>query len=304
MDQEATGGGFVPTPFEDLLRPDAGATRETEPAGRQEPIAPAPEAPRETGEAAAPAPEAMDGRLRDPATGKFIPKAADAEQAATGSPPAEQQKQPPQMVPASVLAEERRKWQAKVREMEARYSAPPPPQPMQMPQQQQAAPPQDFWADPEGYFQHRETALMARVQQEMVNRSLATTEAIAKAQPDYEEAVSAMEQIASVNPAARQYIAQQLNAQPAPALWAYEEGKKLLAQQKWAPVVQQHADPEAYVAAEVERRLAERAAQMPAPSPAPQPPPASLASARSAGPRSGPGKWTGPTPTTQIWGRR
>lgn len=301
MDQDtATGGGFVPTAIEDLLRPDAGAARNVEPAGRQEPEAPAPEASRETGEAIA-APEAKDERPRD-ASGKFIPKAADAPQEAAGSPPAEQQTQPPQHVPASVLVEERKKWQAKVRELETRLSAPPVPQ---MPPQP-ATPPvplQDLlFQDPERFVatltqQHEEALMQTRI---------AASEAVARQQPDYDAAEQALEAYAASSPAARMVVARTLRAHPAPAMWAYQAGKHLLAQQKWAPVVSQHSDPEAYIAAEVERRMAAQraAAPTPAPSSVPQPPPASLASVRSAGPRNGAGAWKGPTPIASILGRR
>lgn len=305
MEQDATG--FTPKPFEELLRPDAGATRETEPAGRQEPIAPAPEASRETGEATA-APEAKDERPRDPATGKFLPKAADAPtQDAAGSPPAEQQAQPPQHVPASVLVEERRKWQAKVRELEARLSAPPPvPQPAmpQQPAQPQVPLTDMLFQNPEQFVQ----TLAQRQEEALLQTRLATSEAIARQQPDYSDAEAALEAYARSSPQAAAEVAQMLRQHPAPAMWAYQAGKHLLAQQRWQPVMQQHPDPDAFINAEVERRLVERMQQRPAapaPSSVPQPPPpASLASVRSAGPRNGAGTWTGPTPIGNVLGRR
>lgn len=296
MEQETGSAGFVPTPIDDILRADDAPP--SEPAGRPEPQA-APE-PRETGEAAAP-PEAKDNRPRDEA-GRFAPKAeaAPAPQN-TGTPPAENG---PKLVPVSVAIEERKKRQALEAELaELRARAAQPQQPAPPPQQVAPQQAPDFWADPDAHLTHREQQIVARLEQEMVRRTVALSEAIARQQPDYEDAEKALFEYAQANPQLRQQIGTTLATHATPAMWAYEQGKRLLAAQAWAPVQQQHASPDAFIKAEVERQVAERMARSPAPSSAP-PPPASLASARSAGPRVGPAAYTGPTPLTSILGRR
>lgn len=285
MEQESEGG-FVAKPFDDILREDDGDAPTREPAGRPEPVA-APE-PVATGEAAdAAEAKPKDDRPRDDA-GRFAPKAAEAPQQAAGSPPAAQNG-PPQSVPASVLVEERRKWQARVRELEAQLTAPRP-APQQQPAPAPEPPPEELlFQDPARFVQ----SLRQQQEEALLATRLETSAAIARQQPDYEQAEAALAEYAQSSPAAAREVAQALRAHPAPALWAYQVGKKLLEQRP--------ESIEARINAEVERRLAERMQQQPAPSPAPPPPPASLASVRSAAPRT---QWAGPAPTTAIFGRQ
>jgi hypothetical protein len=290
MEQDSTErGGFVPTPIDDILRAEPGAS--SEPAGQPEPRA-QPEARPETGEAAAPPPEAKDDRPRDEA-GRFAPKAEAAAKPATGTPPAEND--PPKSVPTSVLVEERRKWQAKVAELEARFAQQPAPQPAQ-PQQPAAPqiPPEELiFQDPRAFI-----GMMQQQQQEaLLQTRIALSEALVRDKPDYAEAEAALTQYAQSSQKAALEVAQALRSHQAPALWAYEAGKALISRQQWSSVIQQYGSPEAYAAAQ------RAAAPPPAPSSAP-PPPASLASARSAAPRTGAATFAGPTPLSSILGRR
>lgn len=280
---ETSGGGFAPTPMTDILTP-----RAAEPPPQE--VAPAPEA---TGEAPA-QPKPEQPRASD---GKFAPKEAQAEAA---PPAAKQDAQAPTLVPVSVAQEERKKRQAleaRVKELEAKL-APAPVAP------QQPAPPAVpltdlMFQDPERFVQ----TLRQQQEEALIQTRLATSEAIARQQPDYDDAEAALTAYAQSSPQAAAEVAQALRSHPAPAMWAYQAGKQLLSQQRWAPVMQQHGDPEAFINAEVERRLAERAAQA-APAPSSVPLPQSLASARSAGPRNPAPAYRGPTPMSAILGRR
>jgi hypothetical protein len=290
MEQDNAGGGFVPTALDDILRAEPGAS--SEPAGQPAPQA-QPETPRETGEAATPPPEAKDNRPRDEA-GRFAPKAEAAAKPETGPPPEENAA--PKHVPVSVHVEERRKWQAKAAELEAQIAAlrqQPPPQPAQP--QQPAAPqiaPEDLiFQDPRAFV----GMLQQRQEEQLLATRLALSEALVRDKPDYADAEAALHEYARSSERAAVEVAQALRSHHAPALWAYEAGKKLLSMKP--------ETIEARINAEVERRYAERVAQSPAPSSAP-PPPASLASARSAGPRVATSTFAGPTPLTSILGRR
>ena len=288
-DADNSGGGFAPTPMTDILAPRADAAPPPEAAP-----APAPEASGDT--PAAPMHEAP----RDPATGKFVPK----EQQADAAPPAAKQDgQAPTLVPVSVAQEERKKRQALERELaELRAKLAPPPAAQQPPQP--ASPPVPLtdlmFQDPERFV----ATLRQQQEEALIQTRLATSEAIARQQPDYDAAEQALTAYAQSSPQAAQEVAQALRAHPAPAMWAYQAGKQLLSQQRWAPLMQQHSDPEAWINAEVERRLAERAAQAPAPAPSAAPLPQSLASARAAGPRNPAPAYRGPTPMSAILGRR
>ncbi len=285
MEQDSESPGFVPRTFDDILATDDDAMRR-EPAGRPEPIAEAP-APVETGEAAAPADAKPKAEQPRDDAGRFAQKAAEAPQQATGSPPAENAT--PQSVPASALVEERRKWQAKVKELEARL-AQPAPQPQPMPQQPPEPPLEELvFQDPQRFVQ----ALAQRQEEALLQTRIATSEAVARQQPDYADAEAALTAYAQSSQAAAQEVARMLRSHPAPAIWAYQAGKHLMAQRPEA--IEQRIE------AEVQRRLSERAPPPPAPSSAPPPPPASLASARSAVPRA---QWNGPAPTRAIFGAK
>lgn len=277
MDQDTadSGGAFTPAPLDDILRRDADAEAPNPTAGQPVETEPTPP-PAETGVT-----DKTEPGARDPETGRFVAKEAEPE---TGSPPAEQ-KPPPQFVPAAVLAEERRKWQAKVRELEARVAQP---APVAAPvQQQPTAPavplPDLMFQDPDRFV----AELTRRQEDAILQTRIATSQAVAQREPDYADAEAALEAYARSSAQAAAEVAQNLRSHPAPAMWALEAGRHLLRQQKWAPIAQQHADPEAFIEAEIARRMAARTAPAPASSNAPPPKlPGTLADARSAGSRT------------------
>jgi hypothetical protein len=287
---EISGGGFAPTPMTDILtpradKPEPAPTPRTEakpePASAQEASGDKPAIPK-------------DDRPRD-ATGKFAPK--DAQEAA---PPAAKQ-DAPQSVPVQAVQEERRKRQALERELaELRARAAHPVAPQQQPQPAQVPLPDLMFQDPERFVQ----ALAQRQEEALLQTRIATSEAIARQQPDYDAAEQALTAYAQSSPQAAREVADALRQHPAPAMWAYQAGRHLLSQQRWAPVMQQHGDPEAFINAEVERRMADRMRTQPAPAPSAAPLPQSLASARSAGPRNIAPGFSGPTPMSAILGRR
>lgn len=290
-DTQSSGGGeFTPTSLGDILRDGASRT-EREPAGRQEPL-PTEAAPVETGES--PAAPPTDARPRDE-SGRFASKEAPPE---TGPPPAEQTA--PQTVPMAAMLEERKKrqaYEARIRELEARISAPAPVQ-----QHQQPAPdiPMEdlMFQDPQRFVE----AIRAPFEAQLAQTRLAMSERVARQQPDYDAAVEALVHYAEANPQARGIISQTLNSHPDPAGWGYEQGRAILAQQRWGAVTQQYGSPEAYLAAQAQQQTAQQPVAQPA-VPSPPTPPGSLASVRSAGPRGAP-VWNGPTPLSAILGRR
>jgi hypothetical protein len=287
---EISGGGFVPTPMTDILSSRADKP-EPAPMPRIE-AKPEPAPVETTGEKPAPS---TDERPRMP-DGKFAPKDAQVEAA----PPAAKQ-DAPQSVPVQAVLEERKKRQALERELaELRARAAQPVAQQQPPQPAQVPLPDLMFQDPERFVQ----ALAQRQEEALLQTRIATSEAIARQQPDYDAAEQALTAYAQSSPQAAQEVAAALRQHPAPAMWAYQAGKHLLSQQRWAPIMQQHGDPDAFINAEVERRLADRVRQQPAPAPSAAPLPQSLASARSAGPRNPAPAFTGPTPMSAILGRR
>jgi hypothetical protein len=282
------GAAFEPRPMSEVLRSDPAPTRE-EPAGRPEPTA-APQTTSDPGEK--PAPQA--DRNRDDA-GRFAPKGEQQ-----GAPPASEQNAP-QMVPVSAVLEERKKRQAleaRIREFEAAPRAPAPAQ--QMPQQpaQPEVPLSDLmFQDPDRFIQ----AVRAPLEEQLVMTRIAMSEQVARREPDYADAEAALTAYVEQNPAVRPHVAKALREHPAPAMWALEQGRMLLAQQRWGQVIQQYGSPDAYLAAVQQQ-------QPPAPAsraPAAPPPPASLASVRSSGPRSsGLAPWSGPKSLFNTSGRR
>ncbi len=309
MNQENTAessAAFEPRSlFGDAARPEPAETTHAEPAGRQDERA-APEPVGELGDSVQTPPEGQDGRARD-AAGRFAPK-PEAAPDATGSPPAPQQQEPPpQHVPVAVHVAERKKHQAEIAALQARLAQS---QPMPQPQQaQQPArqpiqpPPADLmFSDPDRYhagmvqYQHHVAASM---QAEMDRRQLAMASTFARRQwADYDDALKELMDAASANPTFGQAFDAELARSNDPAGLAYQRGKDLLAQKQWQPIQQQYGNPQAFIDAEVERRLAaERGQSMPAASSRTvTPPPASLASARSVGPRGDANTFTGPRP--------
>ena len=292
MDQETTapeGAAFEPRPMTDILR-DAPAAPAKEPAGRPEPAAASPE-PVETGDKPDAQPAA--GRSRDDA-GRFAPKA----DAPDNGPPPEPKQDAPQTVPVAAVLEERKKRQAlerQLQELQARITAPPAPQQPPQPAAQPDVPLEDLiFQDPQRFIQ----AVRAPLEDELVRTRLAMSEANARRESDFDEATNAFAQYVEANPQIKGAIAGQLRSHPDPARWALEQGRALIAQERWGQVIQQYGSPEAYIAAQRPSQPAPVA-----PPSAPPAPPASLASVRSAGPRGVP-TWSGPTPLSSIVGTR
>jgi hypothetical protein len=302
MSEQDNGGGFAPPTIEDVF-----GRRETAPepkatGGQPEPQAPPP-APPETGDK--PPAEQKQDRPRDDA-GRFAPKQGEQQ---AGPPP---EKHEPQNAPIAALKDERAKRQRAeaettyLRQQLEALTRQPRPAPQAPPQQPQQQAPQDFWADPEAFVKGVREQAVNEAEERMFQTRLALSEAVARKEPDYEEAERALEAFAATSPDARAEVAKMLRTHPAPAMWALQAGRQLLAANRWTPVMQQHSDPEAYINAEVERRLQERMSAAAAPQPAPSAPPnlpVSLAGARNTAPRSGPG-WAGPPSTQQLFGRR
>lgn len=206
----------------------------------------------------------------------------------------------------AALQAERKKRQAyekELAELRAKLTAQPAPpahQP-QPPPEPQVQLSELMFQDPDRFVQ----TLQQRQEEAMLATRIATSEAMARQQPDYDAAEQALSAYAQTSPAAAAEVARMLRTHPAPAMWAYQAGKHILSLQKWQPLMQQHADPDAYINAEIERRMSERQAQQPT-SPEPTPParlPTSLAGARNTAPRSGPA-WSGPRPLNAILGQR
>jgi hypothetical protein len=295
-------GGFVPSPlFGDAARPEPVETTPSEPAGRQETSAPR-ETAGETGDSRQ-QPDTTAGPNRD-AAGRFAPK-VDGAQEAAGSPPVPQQ-ETPQHVPVSVHVAERKKLQERIAALEAQIARQPPQQAMPQGQPAQPRPPIQpppadlMFSDPDRYhagmiqYQH---SIAAAMQAQWQQQQFAQAEAYARRQwPDFDEVLEVVEQERARDPAFRQTLAMELLRSPDPAGVAYQRGKELLARQRWQPVMQQHGDPEAFIAAEVERRLAERGQQPAHSSSSTTLPPASLASVRSVGAPRAVNTYAGPKP--------
>jgi uncharacterized small protein (DUF1192 family) len=304
MDQDTAEGrgGLMPAPlFGDAARPAPVETTPSEPAGRQETNAPS-ETAGETGESRNP-PDTKEGPRRD-AAGRFAPK-VDGAQEAAGSPPVQQQ-ETPQSVPVSVHVAERKKLQERIAALEAQIARQSPQQAMPQgqpapPRQPIQPPPADLmFSDPDRYhagmiqYQH---SLAAAMQAQWQMQQFAQAEAFARRQwPDFDEVLEVLEQERARNPAFGQTLALELSRSPDPAGVAYQRGKELLARQRWQPIMQEHSDPEAFIAAEVERRLAERVQQPASSSSSSALPPASLASVRSVGAPRAVNTYAGPKP--------
>lgn len=290
-DTETSGEGeFAPAPLGDILRGDV-TPEPREPAGRQATEAPA-ETPAETGETTAEQP--AEPEIPRDEHGRFAPKQAEAE--GTGTPPEPKQEQP-QTVPIAVMLEDRKKRQAaeaRLKELEARLAALTPPPAAPTAPATPEVPLEDLmFQDPQRFIQ----AVRAPLEDQIVQTRLAMSEANARREADYEEAMGAFTQYVESNPHLKAAVRDALRSHPDPGRWAMEQGRALIAEQRWGQVVKQYGTPEAFLAAQ-------RAAAAPpaAPSTAPVAPPGSLASVRSAGPRGGADGWT-PTPLSEILGR-
>lgn len=293
MDQDNTGNAAAEglTALSDILSPAEPVEQHAEQAGQAEPQA-APQPEPEKGE------EQTDEQPRDE-RGKFAPKPA--------APPAA--KKDAEAGIAAAAQAERQKRQAlerEIAELRAKLAAPPAPPAQQAPQQPAtpSVPLTDMlFQDPDGFVRQ----VQQSQEQALRETRIALSEAMVRQQfPDYPDAEAALERYALSSPAAREEVARLLNSHPAPAMVAYQAGKHLLAQQQWQPLMQQHKTPDAFIAAEVERRvqerLAEQAQQSVPTSPAPRLP-TSLAGARASQGRSA-SNYAGPPDLSEILGPR
>jgi hypothetical protein len=293
MEQENTAetsgdGGFTPAPLSDILR-GGSEPAPREPAGRQATEAPS-EGSAETGDKSV---DLTKAPARDE-SGRFAPK---ADQQEAGPPPEAKQDAPPP-VPVAALLEERKKRQAlevRLKEMEARLAAPPAPAPTVAPATPEVPLEDLMFQDPQRFIQ----AVRAPLEDQLVQTRLAMSEANARREPDFEETTSAFHAYVEANPHLKDSVRQALRSHPDPARWAVEQGRALLAEQRWGSVVSQYGTPEAFLAAQHQQQAAAPIAQ----ASAPPTPPGSLASVRSAGPRGVPA-WNGPTPISNIFGGR
>lgn len=208
----------------------------------------------------------------------------------------EQGAQPPEgYVPIQALDAAREKSRAREQELEdvrrqlAAFTAPPQPQP-----QQPKRP--EFWEDPQGYLAVRdqEAAQQQRLMREQTSLIIAEQ---AHGRDVIQKVVSELDAEMKRDP--------QLNAAVHARIYQiahpYDELVKI--HRERSALQTYGADPEAYIKAEVERRIQEAQGiqQPPVPQQQPAKPamPSSFAAASSAGPRSAQ-QWTGPKPISEI----
>jgi hypothetical protein len=181
---------------------------------------------------------------------------------------------PPQ-VPVKALQEERRKRQELERQLAAI-------------QQPQKAP--DVATDPQGFQRH----ISETLQSQSINMRVDMSAAMARRQyQDFDSVMEAWYSLKDENP----HLYQQAIQQELPADWAYNYVKRHQLMEKMGN------DPDAYIAAEVEKRLKERQPEVPqAPArPAAPVPPPSLANAPSGAAVVSTAKtFDGPTPFKSI----
>lgn len=181
----------------------------------------------------------------------------------------------PQHVPLAALKAEREKRQALERELEA-ARARPADQPKPIPNPAE---------DPQGYH--------AAIREELLIQRVEMSEALVRSQfQDVDEKFATFRKHSASNPV----LVQQVLADPNPWLRMYREAEKMAALDEIGP------DPKAYrdrLKAEI---LAELKGQQQIESKPshPTPLPTSLASVRSAGSRTQPAGFTGPTPLDEI----
>lgn len=212
-------------------------------------------------------------------------------------------------VPLAALEDERKKRQAiesEFNDFRTRHTQPLQPQQPQQPQPEIVEPP-DPLDDPEGYKNY----VRAVAQAETANTRLAISVEVARSQhADYDQMEAAFVEAAAANPA----LAHTIRNHPAPAFYAYKEGKAFLARKELGD------DPAKYreklmsemkdelrsaVIADLQNEGIIPRGQGFTPrqqQPAAQPRfPTSLATERSAAPRGNPG-FSGPTPLSAIPG--
>ncbi len=303
MEQETTReSGQVearaPLPMDAILRGETRPEPRAE-TDRQPVEAKAPETVAPKGEPA----KAEAGSERDE-SGRF--KAKGEQDAA---PPAAE-KDASDRVPLTALKEERGKRQAleaelararqfieQVQRQQQVAKQPPAPQPQQN---------QDYLGalldDPRQFVGQEVRQAVQTVEQQAFQRHIAMSRSFVAAQaPDYEQAEAALSEYVQRNPQFAPHVGQALRYHPNPAQWALEQGRALLRQQRWAEVMAQHPDPDAFVASRVPAQPEpEERDELPPPRSLP----VSLASARSAGAPRSASAWSGPTPLSSIIGPR
>lgn len=242
-----------------------------------------------------------EGQPRDP-HGRF----AQPEQtppAGEADPNLQQQRPPDGYIPIQALdarlAKQQERFDAQMRERDARFqqqlAAYQPRQP-QAPVQ-----PPDFFENPDAAFQHRMQQAVAPLQQGqqgMVENFSKMMAAEKFGQEAVDKAYSEMAQRMQSNPQASQFDYQRIMSSPHP----YGE---LVKWHKAQSALQTYGDdPNAFIEAEIQRRMA-AGGQQPNPAPQAQQPsvlPTSFSKARSAGPTGMP-QWTGPKALSDIMNR-
>lgn len=288
MEQEqGNAPAFEPSALSDIL-----AAREPEPMQTEPDRQPEPEAQAEpAAETGVETPE----QPRDDA-GRYAQKAAP--------PAAEKSAEIGLQAAARAEREKRQAIEREFAEYRAKVAAQQMPQPVQHVQQPPAQPPvplEDMmFQDPKAFV----GTMRQQFDEELLKTRLMLSEAQARQYADYEAAEAEVHAYAGRGDTQKLEVAKLLRSHPAPAIAAYQFGKHLMAQKRWGGVMQKHSDPEAYIAAEIERREQERAAQQPPANPVPAPRlPTSLAGARASQGRSA-STYAGPSSLSEILGGR
>jgi hypothetical protein len=157
-------------------------------------------------------------QYRDPESGKLVPVSAlDSER--------HKRKEASQKFEE---AEKRANEHAeRIKDLERRLqAAQQPPLQHQQPVQQQPQPKRpDVWTDPEGALAYDRQQILATQQQQIFETRLFLSEEMMSAKPDYQQMKDLFVETARSDPS----LAQRLVSHPAPAKFAYEEGKKIAA---------------------------------------------------------------------------
>lgn len=258
-----------------------------------------------------PEPATPTGETEPEVKAETQPGAAEPNEPET--PPVEgQESQATATVPRAALEDERRKrqelekdvnefkqWKAGLEQQQRQLLA-------QQQQPQQPVQPPDIFEDPEGYQKHLAqqnsdfaTNLQSTVQGQIYEtRVELTQDAMREKHADYEE----VEEVFAAHVKAQMEkgdlrLLQQLYFHPNPAKFSYEQGRKIKLMSDIGD------DPDAYINAQVEARLAERNGQtqvQPNSQPPAAPPPKSLVGTASAQPRNSKGQWAGPASLDDI----
>jgi hypothetical protein len=233
---------------------------------------------------AAPEVEANPGPSRDE-SGRFATKGVDPAEPQGDADPVPPTDKLPQG-DYKAIREEREKRQNLERELEALRNQI---QQIQQPQEPPAPPP-SIWEDEQAYGGH---IVNEAVQQATFNARLDMSEMMVRqANPDFEDMKAKFLQLAELNPTLRQ----QALADPHPWAKAYTIAKNASVAEGLGAV--DVADMREKLKAELLAEMQQGSTPY-----APQQMPVSLSGERSVAARSGPG-WAGPTPLSEILGRR